>query len=150
MEFWSLVVRSSEITLNLQDHLAKAQHNWRFLLRLDEVSDSDIDDWRVVIVFYSALHLVDAYLHTRGANHGRSHGERNLVLRSVAERGLISRTAWDAYVRLESRARAVRYTELAASRNELSSLVRVFRELESEVLSVVRSQMEFARLSFER
>ena len=46
-------------------HLKKASHNKNFYLSFN-LYDTPFKDWLVAGIFYSALHLIDAYLTTKG------------------------------------------------------------------------------------
>jgi len=56
-------------------HLKKAKHNERFYASLD-TKGTPYKDWVVTGVFYTALHLIDAYLATQNI-HPFSHGMRD-------------------------------------------------------------------------
>jgi hypothetical protein len=121
--------------LKLDEHLAKARHNWAFLTEIEGFSRRDgLADWSVVVLYYSALHLVDALLHANGFDHGQSHSERNDALRALVRARRMSRLNIEAYLRLASRARAARYSEATLSRAEYEQLIAAaFRVVEGEV-----------------
>ncbi len=59
-------------------HIAQAEHNEAFL-QLVRGSAFPSGDWQVTLLFYAALHYVDAYLHQLQPSpgiHPRRHGER--------------------------------------------------------------------------
>lgn len=56
-------------------HLNKARHNERFYLSFDK-DKTPYKDWLVAGVFYTALHLIDAYLATKNI-HPFSHKMRD-------------------------------------------------------------------------
>lgn len=58
-----------------RSHLQKAKHNETFYLSFD-IKETPFRDWVVVGVFYSALHLIEAYLVTKGL-HSLSHATRD-------------------------------------------------------------------------
>lgn len=63
-----------------ENHLFKAESNDRFLNSFDLYS-GDFLDWAVVVIFYTALHYVDAYLATRGyVEITGGHRGRNLLV----------------------------------------------------------------------
>ena len=57
------------------EHLAKAEGNAAFALSLPLGNQTKID-WALVVLFYAALHYVEAYLSTIG-QHLRSHTTRD-------------------------------------------------------------------------
>lgn len=61
-----------------QEHLAKADRNAAFALSLPLDSQARID-WALIILFYAALHYVEAYLAKMG-QHLRSHTARDLIV----------------------------------------------------------------------
>jgi hypothetical protein len=137
--------------LDLEDHLDKARQNWSFLQHLEAHTEpGSFVEWKVVVVFYSGLHLIDAYMHVRGEDHGRSHGERNRVLRDMADGDRLSHVVLSDYFHLATRSRAFRYTDAAATVDEYRRRVAGdFRRLEAEVIDRLRfSPLE--RLAFER
>ena len=60
------------------EHLQQATRNEQFLSSIDaEV----FPEWRVVVMFYTSLHYVDAFLARRGI-HPLTHGDRLVQVRS--------------------------------------------------------------------
>jgi hypothetical protein len=114
------------------DHLEKSRKNWSFLDTLDCSGDAHAD-WHVIVLFYTALQLVDRFLHDGGEDHGTSHGRRNQVLRRLVDDGRLSGDRLTDYLQLYSRARALRYEELQTGAAEFTQLLRHFRDLESEL-----------------
>jgi hypothetical protein len=83
------------------DHLSAAAQNRALATLLSEQADPS---WGAVLAFYSALHLVSAYL----AKHGyfpRDHGTRAGYIARSRE----LRPIYENYRRLEERSRWVRY-----------------------------------------
>lgn len=64
---------------NKDGHLRKAEHNNQ-LLNTFNFKRTRYPDWLVVIIFYTALHYVDAYLATRGFVKISDHKERNRLV----------------------------------------------------------------------
>ena len=58
-----------------EEHLAKAKGNAAFALSLPLENQTRID-WALIVLFYAALHYVEAYLSTIG-QHLRSHTTRD-------------------------------------------------------------------------
>lgn len=57
------------------EHIKKAKHNESFYASL-EIDSTPYKDWVVTGIFYTALHLIDAYLATKNI-HPFSHGMRD-------------------------------------------------------------------------
>lgn len=60
---------------NQDEHIKKAKHNESFYLSL-EIDKTPYKDWVVTGIFYTALHLIDAYLAAKNI-HSFSHGMRD-------------------------------------------------------------------------
>lgn len=45
----------------MQQHLNKAKHNEKFLSLVEANSPDNYFDWKITIVFYIAIHYIDAY-----------------------------------------------------------------------------------------
>jgi len=59
----------------IAEHLEKAGHNLAFLNTIDVANDT-CADWAIVVLFYRALHLVSAVIHSQGRDHGTGEGPR--------------------------------------------------------------------------
>src|SRR5690606_21992498 len=84
-----------------EEHLAAARKN-KVLAQL--ILEQEDPSWAAVLAFYSALHLVDAYL-ARQDIHPRSHEARQGCVARVSA----LRPLHHAYRKLETRSRWVRY-----------------------------------------
>lgn len=58
------------------EHLAKAQGNETFAVSITHENQTKID-WTLVILFYVAVHYVEAYLAVQLSVHARSHTMRD-------------------------------------------------------------------------
>ena len=102
------------------------------------------------MLFYSALHSVDALLHTLNKNHNTSHIRRNQRLQRLTERGLLSQQALEDYYELYARSRALRYeSEEAVASDFLRLLTIHFRRLEAEIIPRLPGSEAQARLEAE-
>ncbi len=81
-------------------------------------------DWIATAYFYSALHLVDAYLLAYYGKHCKSHEDRMEGIRSAAPR--FSREQRENYQALYNLAHRARYAELRMSQDEVSEAVAHF------------------------
>ncbi len=61
-----------------EDHVKKAAGNERFALSISLTRQAGID-WALVVIFYAAVHYVEAYL-AKGGQHLRSHTTRDKVV----------------------------------------------------------------------
>jgi uncharacterized protein (UPF0332 family) len=56
-----------------QEHIEHFRHNEKFLDVVITASPNSFFDWKITVCFYSALHLVRAFLVTKGVEHVDSH-----------------------------------------------------------------------------
>ena len=121
--------------LNLEEHLAKARHNWAFLTQIEGTGLREFRDWSTIVLSYSALHLMDALLHANGRAHGESHQGRTTALTRLVRDRRMARRSLDSYLHLALRSRSLRYSELPPRDQELQELIiDYFRRVEAEVI----------------
>lgn len=87
---------------DVSTHLQQATHNEAFFsgINLDVYGD-----WAVTVLFYTALHYIDAYLATVGQLDPGSHDVRDSLIGRYAP----TRQVWREYRRLKSFSRSARY-----------------------------------------
>lgn len=51
-------------------HIKRAESNFSFL---NLIKNSDYSDWKVTVAFYTALHIINAYIFDKTGNHYRTH-----------------------------------------------------------------------------
>ena len=83
---------------NPKQHQEKAEHCRRFLSTIGD----DFPDWRAIVAFYTALHLVEK-LRAYDGNHSTSHDDRDLYVRRN------HRTIYDPYHQLFNASLDARY-----------------------------------------
>ncbi len=98
-------------------HLEKSRYNEDFANRCKSKLPNDTG-WYLVVLFYSALHLVDGYLATKKwAPKLENHGERWIWIKKCPE--LYSRKPFrNAYRSLQDISEQVRYDPLFVVRNQ--------------------------------
>ena len=101
---------------DVDEHKSQAEHNERFF-RSFYRPNSNFLDWAVTVLFYQAVHLVEAYL-ARNDIHSGSHAER---LRYVGES--LSSIYVD-FRRLYGESRRTRYDVDQPSQEEFDRLVQ--------------------------
>jgi hypothetical protein len=116
----------------IAEHLEKARHNLAFLNTID-VADDAFADWAIVVLFYRALHLVSAVIHSEGKDHGSSHKQRQDVVQAVFAPPTAQSYEW-----LYTRSRAVRYEEVTSTASEFQRLLNsqfgpLLREVQSHL-----------------
>lgn len=67
---------------NFDEHCEKRDKAESAQLILQDANLEEHADWIVIIAFYQALHLVDAYLLSTGQSQPTNHGARNNVVRN--------------------------------------------------------------------
>jgi hypothetical protein len=87
------------------EHIAKAESNEGLFQEL--VTSGRHVDWQVTVLFYAALHYVDAWL-SRSAIHPHTHVERRHFVRK--DRAL--HRLYGHYSRLDDRSQDARYTAI--------------------------------------
>ena len=103
-------------------HLSQADKNEKFYLAIcsSNALSEQFTDWAVVVLFYSALHYVDAFLDTEEI-HPRTHTERN---RLVSRKHQIS-DIYPNYLSLHDRSIDARYNLVCFP---LSAVERLWQE----------------------
>lgn len=98
------------IQTEMQQHLRQARHNLRLHEELCSRFPEDFYDWKITLLFYSALHWVRALAANRKIDIGKSHHDMerscNPRLHGVMP---ISRKAWEEYSDLRNRCYNARY-----------------------------------------
>jgi hypothetical protein len=86
-----------------EEHLRKARHNEQFYATVDAAAYSD---WAITVIFYAALHYVDAFLARIGGgiNPGAHDVREGWVQREAQLRPIAFQ-----YMRLKNRSRNARY-----------------------------------------
>jgi hypothetical protein len=96
----------------MEEHLNQAQHNERFLEAIALAFPDDFYDWRVTLVFYTALHYLQAtaYLHRKDI--GNYHEE---IKKNIKQGGNMPLKPWAVkeYEKLEHFSREARYDAFA-------------------------------------
>ena len=101
----------------VQEHLVQAGHNETFFGRIDVGSFSD---WAVTVLFYSALHYIDAYLATQGYYDPGGHDVREDLIRRDSN----VRPLYPSYARLKNFSRSARYYGSRYSDSQVTGLYR--------------------------
>lgn len=114
-----------------QQHVERAERNEAFYAFLAQVREAP--EWQVVVLFYAALHYVDAYL-TRIGSEPHTHTERRAKVRKDPN----LRPIYRAYVELDDRSRDARYTEARFTADVVSELFdREFSAVRRRVRSLL-------------
>ena len=115
----------------LNQHLSLAESNERFAESIAELP-TRFPDWEITVLFYSALHYVDAFLSTQGI-HPRSHDSRIQSIRSFIN-------IWENYrdlyhLSLDARYNTVSFTSPYADTIKSGP----FRRVKEEILTLLPS-----------
>ena len=60
--------------------LKQAEHNFQFYQNLEEQFPKKYSDWKITVIFYTSLHLLDALAYEKGINIGNDHKQRTKCL----------------------------------------------------------------------
>jgi hypothetical protein len=99
-------------------HKARSTNNRNATAHLGQVNPT-FEDWEITTLFYSALHLIDAYIMKLGLQRRHDHPGRNQLVRTDPR----FRPIWHEYNRLYILCRAVRYDRNAASQENSNALI---------------------------
>jgi hypothetical protein len=98
---------------SIQEHFDQADENRAFLDTA--FSNHDQPRWRVIVSFYAALHLMDAYLDRQKTFHPESHFERMKELQGLAKGRRLEWNIYTAYRSLNESGHKARYDCTAIS-----------------------------------
>ena len=131
------------------EHIEKVKRNIDFFHSINP-NGEECFDWQVTVLFYIAVHIVDAHL-DRFSIHPTTHTERkeNLSFDSPRTSRITSQDAWDDYMSLEGQSRKYRYDkyrgnpkQLRKSCNSLESIIHYFDGLYSLKLPILNVQCD--------
>lgn len=113
------------------EHLSKVQENLIFLNSLDE-GVSGTFAWSITVLFYCALHYVEAYFVTQGKgfNHHFSRG------RAIQQDARIN-SLYKNYRRLEDLSREARYDVSSFNRGDVKFARENFETVERAVQAII-------------
>ena len=102
------------------EHIRQAERNerlYRELCQLDTF-EPEYTEWEVVILFYSALHHIEAYMDMREGCHSDNHSQRNRYIRKTED----FREIWPAYSYLYRISINARYEAMTFTAEEIRVL----------------------------
>lgn len=102
---------------DVREHLQQASHNETFFSQINVDSYSD---WAVTVLFYAALHYLDAYLAKQGVFDPGSHDVRDPLIRQFP----LTRAVARQYFRLKNFSRSARCYGARFSRSDVTGLQR--------------------------
>lgn len=102
-----------------EEHLAKATRNESFADSL--ARNTKYFDWAVTVLYYAAVHYVDAVLAVSSA-HPEKHTERHAL---IATNGTLKRV-YKEYRQLESVSRNARYRALPVGASDWTKAIQAF------------------------
>ena len=117
---------------SMAGHLAQADKNERLSRAIGESGTfaEGATDWEVTLLFYSALHLVDAFLGQSQGIHPFSHRNREWYVSNVTQLRRIARN----YMDLHERSLDARYRLVSITAEQVSRINRdVFQPVKSHI-----------------
>ena len=109
-----------------EEHIQQAVHNQQLCGVLDK---AEYPDWSVTVMFYCALHHVDAVLAkelTGQSQHPKRHGHRGRAMAMLQ----VLKPLYPDYRLLETRSRMARYEHWRGTRNRPNFTESAVRQLE--------------------
>lgn len=113
------------------EHLAKIAENARFLATIDQ-SDSCGIGWSITVVFYSALHYLEAYFVSRGRGFNNHHSRASAI-----QNDPIIRSLYSEYRTLENLSREARYDAAPFNAGDLRNAKIAFETIENAVKALI-------------
>lgn len=114
--------------MSTKTHKYKYEHNKALIDDLD----AKYNDWRITVIFYAALHLVETYLETTSLKAGkRNHFERKKLMNQVA----FLKEIYGEYDFLYTQSIRSRYGFKEFSNNEVDKSKKSFENIESHILN---------------
>ena len=107
-------------------HLKQSNHNEEFYYL---ISPNQFTDWAVVVLFYSALHIVDAFLAIHGIHPG-SHERRVKLVNTMHDLKPIA----DEFMILKDESELARYNAKKFSETEVSMLENTYKLIKANML----------------
>lgn len=96
----------------MTQHLQQAQHNHKFLIYLDSNELSEIYcDWKITILFYTALHLMRAFCVFKSVSIPENHREFHDKINPKGKKNVLAlpNEIFDCYFELYNQSRRTRY-----------------------------------------
>lgn len=91
--------------------LEQAKHNQLFHDKICECFEDRFFDWKITIVFYTAIHYLKALAYSKGINIGENHEQIESAVNPYIDNALmpIKPFAWKAYKAMKNYSRTARY-----------------------------------------
>ena len=97
----------------MKEFINHAEHNERFHQNLIDLSPSEYSDWKIICLFYIAVHYLKALSKHRGKDIGESHRDVNYNIGNIDRYGkptmTITSTARSNYMNLYRYSQSARY-----------------------------------------
>ncbi len=95
------------------NHLDQAKHNEDVLIFLDKEKAEDFFDWKITIIFYTALHYVRALAKKKKIfiNHSHTDIITNIDPRNSSASMPLDQLSYDAYIDMFENSKTCRYDE---------------------------------------
>lgn len=116
-----------------QQHLDKAAVNERLSDELEQLPNGYLE-WQIITAFYSAVHLVQAYLRAKTNTYPQTHEERDRLIQATV--GL--RPIYRPYQELKSQAVTARYTCLPTNEYDVDQAREQLEIIKRHVASLLR------------
>jgi hypothetical protein len=114
------------------DHIARAGQNEKLAGQMN-LNETWQVDWAIILLFYSALQYVDAFL--AGKNmHPKDHGARDA---EIGNNGSLQ-AIYDDYRKLKDKSRAARYEVPNFHRSQLPPIEQRFQRIKTHIMNLLQ------------
>ncbi len=119
---------------NSNKHLQIINHNYNALSHLSNPNPSNYTDWCITIIFYMALHFVQAYLADKKNEHITNHSTLQQKIRE--DQNL--RSTYNTYRHLQDDSVNARYNGDKLSIYEMrNSTLKYFKTIQNKIISLL-------------
>jgi len=120
------------VAYTTQEHLNKISQNRDFLKEIVSASSSTADGWRITILFYNALHYIEAYFCSKG----RSNQTHTSRASSIQSDPVISSLYRD-YRSLENLSREARYDVTSFNSGDMRRAQAASLNIENSIKAIL-------------
>jgi HEPN domain-containing protein len=120
-------------------HLKLAKHNIFFYNDLCESFSEDYFDWKITVLFYTSLHLIEALAESKSIDLGRTHRERELSINPSKSGSMPVKThIYQKYMYLKEFSEDCRYTPYVKKKTYQKYLQKDLEKLRGFMLEIAK------------
>ncbi|MFY9904872.1 MAG: hypothetical protein WBX02_04975 [Terriglobales bacterium] len=114
------------------EHVKKAEGNETFAAGIPSATQTEID-WTLVVLFYAAVHYVEAYLYKQWGAHVRSHTTRDKYFAKEA----VLKKVFSQYSHLKYYGYNARYEVSGFTKSDTLSATKYLDEIKKQIIPVL-------------